>query len=436
MSTQEPHQSPAPEEPGKACYTVEMPAPQHLISECKDTQSLASKQGRFWLLWIVSSANYIGYAALRIILPLLALRLTRLPLFVSGVGFAQLLPAFLLGLFAGALSDRSDRRIILLLCTALRLSAFTLIFFVVLAGHLSLPLLYALATILGITETVEEPAVAATLPMVVSRAKLERANTLLVGTQNVLELVASPLGGFLASVSAALSLSGGALCASIALVALFCLRGPLRSVHPAGPHIGTEVLTGLRYLRHNRLILTIGLMAGCINAAWSGYLIVLALYAVKPGPLGLTTSAYGLLLGVISVGSILGAALTIPVQRWPGRRWTIGLNILGNGLMFATPGLTTNLWLIGVSLFFGGLFSPMWTITVAALQGRSVPAELQGRVNAVYRTFAIGCSALGPVLGGLLSQCFGLQATLIIFGMLTWLMFIPFLREVTEQAMT
>ena len=47
------------------------------------------------------------------------------------------------------------------------------------------------------------------------------------------------------------------------------------------------MLEGLRYLWHTRLILLIGLMAGGINAAWSGYLIVLALYAVRPGPLGL-----------------------------------------------------------------------------------------------------------------------------------------------------
>ncbi|GCE29730.1 MFS transporter [Dictyobacter alpinus] len=437
MSTQGSyHQPPAPEEPGEIYCASKTPGPKHATPECKEAQRLTDERAQFLVLWVVSNANYIGYAAMQVVLPLLAIRLTRLPLLVSGVGFAQLLPALLLGLCAGALGDRYDRRSILLLSTAIRVSTFALVLLTVLFWHISLPLLYVLAAILGMTETVEEPALASVVPMVVPRTKLERANTLLVGAQNVLGLVADPLGGFLVSVGVALSLSGGGICAGIALAALLCLRGPLRNVRSVNRHIGTEMLEGLCYLWHTRLILTISLMAGVINAAWSGDLIVMALYAVKPGPLDLAAPAYGLLLAVISVGSVLGAALTIPVQRWLGRRWAIGLNILGNGLMFATPGLTTNLWLIGASMFFGGLVGPMWTIAVAALQGRSVPAELQGRVTAGYRTFAIGCSALGPVLGGLLSQYFGLQATLSIFGVLTWLMFIPFLRGVTEQAMT
>jgi MFS family permease len=128
----------------------------------------------------------------------------------------------------------------------------------------------------------------------------------------------------------------------------------------------------------------------------------MVLYAVAPGPLDLTTLGYGAMLMLISIGSVAGTFLTIPIQRWLGRRWAIGLNIFGNGLMFATPALTHNLWLIGGTLFLGGMGSPMWTITAAALQGRIVPPELQGRTNASYRILSIGMSALGPILGGLL----------------------------------
>ena len=447
--------------------TLESTSSDH--SDTKSTLQDVSVESRFrgWAsflaLWVVSGANYFAYGTMGLALALFATHLTRLPLLISGIGFAQLLPAFVLGLPVGVLVDRYDRRLILISSTALRVVTFALAIVAVLMGFICLPLLYALALLLGITETVEEPALAAAVPMVVPQANLEHANTLLVGTQNILGLLADPLGALFVSISIVLSMSVSGLCAGVALVALFCLRGTL---HPpfrrnrrhsdkdveampateeteprhstrgmAQHHLGADVLDGLRYLLNERLLLTIALMGGIINACWSGYLIVMVLYAVAPGPLDLTTLGYGAMLMLISIGSVAGTFLTIPIQRWLGRRWAIGLNIFGNGLMFATPALTHNLWLIGGTLFLGGMGSPMWTITAAALQGRIVPPELQGRTNASYRILSIGMSALGPILGGLLAQIFGLPAALALFGILTWLQFIPFFWVVTEHAM-
>lgn len=432
---------------------------------CVSMEHWLCRWGRFLVLWTVSGANYFAYATIGLALTLFAAHLTRLPLLVSGVAFAQLLPTFVLGLPAGILVDRYDRRLLLILTTALRVVAFALAIVAVLMGHISLPLLYIMALLLGITETVEEPALAAAVPMVVSQAKLERANTLLVGAQNILGLLADPLGALFVSSSIVLSMSVSGLCAGVALAVLFCLRGTLHPpfrrnrrysdkdvqmggmLEAAKPephhspkgmalrHLEVDALEGLRYLWNEHLLLTIALMAGIINACWSGYLVVMVLYAVVPGPLSLTIPAYGVLLMLISIGSIVGTFLTLSIQRWLGRRWAIGLNIFGNGLMFATPALTHNLWLIGGALFLGGIGGPMWTIAAAALQGRIVPSELQGRVSASYRILSIGTSALGPMLGGLLAQIFGLSAALALFGILTWLQFIPFFWIVTERAM-
>lgn len=420
---------------------------------------------RFLALWTVSGANYFAYGTMGLALVLIATHLTRLPLLVSGVGFAQLLPAFMLGLPAGVLVDRYDRRLILISTTALRVAAFALAILAAIMGFVTLPLLYALTLLLGITETIEEPAIAAAVPMIVPQAKLEHANTLLVGAQNILGVLVDPLGALFVSISITLSMGVSGLCAGVALVALFCLRGTLRppfrrkwgyadkdvaveamptkaeteqshsSPGLAQLHLGVDALEGLRYLWNERLLLMIALMAGIINACWSGYLVVMVLYAIAPGPLGLTTSGYGVMLTLISIGSIAGAFLTLPIQRWLGRRWAIGLNIFGNGLMFATPALTHSLWLVGGAMFIGGMGGPMWTIAAAALQGRIVPSTLQGRVNASYRILSIGTSAFGPILGGLLAQLFGLPIALALFGILTWLQFIPFFWVVTERAM-
>ncbi|HKV57758.1 MAG TPA: MFS transporter, partial [Ktedonobacteraceae bacterium] len=78
---------------------------------------------------------------------------------------------------------------------------------------------------------------------------------------------------------------------------------------------------------------------------------------------------------------------------------------------------------------------PMWNIAAAALQGRIVPTNLQGRVNAAYRFLGIGSAALGPILGGFCAQLFGLRVVFAMCAFLTIFMLIPFLLVITEEVM-
>lgn len=403
-----------------------------LIPERKEREN--SKN--FLLLWFASSTNYFAYWVMQLALLLFARQLTSSPLLVGGIAFTLDIPWLLFGLLAGALVDRYDRRSILLTMTALRLITFLLAIIASVSGHITLPLLYVIALVLGVTQTMEDPALTAAVFMVVPQERLEKANAWLSGAQNIIELLAFPLGGVFASISITLSMSVGGVCATIALVALLLLHGPFRAHRTANHHIMKDVLDGVRFLWNRQVLRALGWMAGVINACWGGYLAILVLYAVAPGPVGLTATSYGLLLMSGSIGSIIGTLLTVPVQRWLGKRWAIGINILGNAAMFAAPAFTRNVWIIGAGAVLGGMASPMWTIAAASLQGRIVPTALQGRVNAAYRFLGVGSAALGPILCGLLAQNFGLQETFAICAGFTLLMIVPFFRVITEAAMT
>jgi MFS family permease len=161
----------------------------------------------------------------------------------------------------------------------------------------------------------------------------------------------------------------------------------------------------------------------------------LVLYTLAPGPMRLTTFQYGLLLTGSGVGGIIGTALVGPVQRWLGRRWLIGLNILGNGLLFLAPALSANAWLVGAAIVIGGMGGPMWGIEAVSFQQRMVPEALQGRVTASYQCLGLGAEAIGPLVGGFIGQYVGLQAVFLGSALLTFLMFAPFFRVVTAQAM-
>jgi len=389
----------------------------------------------FQALWTASVASYFVYQVMQLLLSLFASHLTRSPLLVAGVTFALTIPTFAFGLFAGALVDRYDRRRLLLATTVLRLSMFALAWLSALTGSITLPLLYGVALMLGITQTLQEPTFAAMIPMIVPQDRLERANIWLVSAQNLISLLASPFGGVIASMGVALTMGIGEGCALAALLALLFLRGTFLPSRLLKRHIMIEILDGLRFLRRQRMLWVIGLMAAVINACWSGYVAILVLYAVAPGPVGLTPFSYGILLMGEGAGGVVGALLAIPVQRWLGRRWAIGLNILGDAAMFAAPALTTNAWLIGGAALLGGIVGPMLTIAAASLLGRVVPTTLQGRVNAAYRFLGEGLAAVGPLLGGLLAQVFGLRVAFVVCALLTLLMIVPFFYVITEEAM-
>lgn len=406
-----------------------------LDHQAAGTQGLAARKHGFLLLWTASTASYFASWVMKLALPIVAARLTTSPLLVSGVTFAFTLPWLAFGLQAGALTDRLDRRAILLGTTTIRLLTLSLLAIMALFQAVSLPLLYGGALALGVTETFTSTAATALVPVLVPSSHLERANVWLIGAQQVIEVIAPPLSGALTALGLALAVGVGGAGYVVALVALLFLRGAFRPARPMKRHLVADILEGLRFLWQQPVLRAIGVMAAVINACWTAWLAVIVLYAVAPGPMRLSTFQYGLLLTGSGVGGMIGTALVGPVQRWLGRRWLVGLNILGNGLLFLAPALTVNAWLVGAAIVIGGMGGPMWGIEAVSFQQRMVPASLQGRVTASYQFLGLGAEAIGPLVGGFVGQYVGLRAVFLGSALLTLLMLVPFFRVVTAQAM-
>lgn len=400
-----------------------------------DAQMPARQRSGFLLLWTASTTSSFASWVMKLALPMVAAQMTTSPLLVSGVTFAFTLPWLTFGLQAGALTDRLDRRTILLGTTTARLLTLSLLAIAATFQAASLPFLYGTALVLGTTETLTSTAATALVPVLVPSGRLERANVWLIGAQQVIEVIAPPLSGAVMALGLALAVGLGGAGYGVALIALLSLRGAFRPIRPTKRQVMADILEGLRFLWQQPVLRAIGIMAAVINACWTAWLAVLVLYALAPGPMRLTTFQYGLLLTGSGVGGIIGTALVGPVQRWLGRRWLIGLNILGNGLLFLAPALSANAWLVGAAIIIGGMGGPMWGIEAVSFQQRMVPEALQGRVTASYQCLGLGAEAIGPLVGGFIGQYVGLQAVFLGSALLTFLMFALFFQVVTAQAM-
>jgi MFS family permease len=400
----------------------------------------------FVKLWLAQGVSNLGDGVYVTALPLLAATLTRDPLPVSAVMFAEWLPWLLFGLVAGALLDRWERRRVMWIVDAARLVVVGGFAAAVLAGWASIPLLMATGFLLGSGQTMVDTASQALVPALVSRepGRLARANGRLAGTRMVAEeLAGPPAGGFLFSLSAWLPFAADAVSfgAGSALVAAIGGRPVARGARSeaAGRRSGlrAEIAEGLRWLFGHRVLLAMALLVAGINLVAAARIAVMVLFAQER--LGLGSVGFGLLLTGAAVGGTLGSVVAPWLSRRLGAvRVMIGGSILSGVATFGV-GLTRDPWVAGALLALVGLCAVTFNVILESLRQQLVPDRLLGRVISAFRLLCYGAVPLGALLGGALARSFGLPAPFLVAGVaipVMTLLVLPFVnRRTVEHAL-
>src|SRR5688500_16311333 len=127
-------------------------------------------------LLIAAGGSNVADGVFQVALPLLAVRLTQSPAAVAGLTFAARLPWLVFGVLAGALADRLDRRATMVRVDIARAALIGGLALIVVAEHERLWVLYCVALLLGIGETVFDTSSQSLMPVIVSRDDLSRAN--------------------------------------------------------------------------------------------------------------------------------------------------------------------------------------------------------------------------------------------------------------------
>jgi MFS family permease len=366
----------------------------------------------FRKLWTANAISNLGDGVAAVAGPLLAASLTRDPLLVAGLAFAQRLPWLLFSLLSGALVDRLDRRQLMARVDLVCCLLLGLLGIAVLVDAASIPLLYAVFFALGTAETLFDNAAVSILPAVVPGDGLPRANGRLLGVRMVSEQLAGPpLGGLLFAVAAALPflLDAGSFAAAAVLIA--AMRGRFRVQRPqAAPPttLRSEIAEGVRWLWRNRLLRILALALGIMNLTLMATESILVLFAQER--LGLGPVGYGALLSSIAVGGIAASLAAERIVARLGAATTMRVGLLIETSTHLVLALARSPLLVVVILALFGFHAVTWGVTSVSLRQELVPSRLLGRVNSAYAVFAYGGLSLGAVVGGLLARRFGLTA--------------------------
>jgi len=360
----------------------------------------------YWKLWIASVISNFGDGVALIAYPWLASAVTRSPLQIALVGVATRLPWLIFTLPAGVITDRADRRRLVVTMDATRALITVGVAAVVLLNQALLPTseqiasadfspiansgfllgtLYLSALLLGMAEVLRDNGAQTLMPTVVDKSQLEKANGRLWGAEMVMNsFVGPPLGGLLLAVAFSLPffIDSATFAVSAALVA--ALTGSFRASGEIKASFVVELKEGFRWLWKHQLMRRFAIVLGLINASSSATIATLVLFGQEI--LEVDASGFGLLMSAGAAGGVLGSLVAAPFTKRLGS---------GSTIMFAISS-------------FGGV---MWNVVTVSLRQAIIPDRLLGRVNSVYRFFGWGMMPIGLFVGGAVVAVVANQST-------------------------
>ncbi|WP_426608905.1 MFS transporter [Bradyrhizobium sp. McL0616] len=373
----------------------------------------------FCWLWLANTVSALGTWIQNTASAWIMTDLAPSPMTVSLVQAAAQLPVLLLALPAGALADLMDLRRNLILSNMLMLVAAIALAIVAALGHLDATILLALTALLAVGAGLNNPAWAASVPLTVPRQVLPQALVLNAVGFNIARAVGPAVGGLILTVAGA-TVAFATNAASFAFVALvigILLTFPRTrtSIDVPPEQFRSAMRVGLAHALAEPVVRSTLIRSaaffGCASAIWA----LLPLYVRQV--LGLSSASFGVMMGVIGAGAVLGG-LIMPLLR---------KLILRNNLI-TLAGVACSLALVPLALIPSAMtaypallvFGIGWIVGASNLQATVQLAAapwVRARVLALYQAMYNGGMGLGALLWGVLGEHAGLTGTILAAGL-------------------
>ena len=399
--------------------------------------SLLRQNHNYAVLWLGQLVSVFGDRLHQIALLALVGALTSNNLGNIALVFVALgAPSLLFGLFAGALVDRWDRRRVMLVADLVRVP---MVASIPLLARVDVLWVYAIAFLLTTVGLFFKPAKDATIPNIVPKDALARANSLSSATDASMDVLGYPLAGAL--VAGLWGSLGGGLGIALAFYvdaatygfsALMICGMSVTRILPdqtgtALKGLGWAVVGGLRFVRSNAMLLAnTAVTAAAVLLFWGSYTLSYgyATEVIDAGAFG-----YSVLEAAFGVGATAGG-LCVGRWGWPlpkGPTMLVGLIVMG--ATDASLSLHSHLWLATATIALGGAGNMLFVIPSMTLVQKATPDELRGRVFGLRNVLFCFAGLASNALAGAAAERFGVQSTwaatgtlLVLLGFLSFLL--------------
>ena len=376
---------------------------------------LKSRNNRLYLLSVIT--DNFGSALIAFVLPLMVLDITKSGIHLSIISIIQTLPFLVLGLPAGALTDKFDVKKILIFSDLIRLISY-LVFATAIALHLTIDctifIIYAVSLVVSVTNTLNTVSEITFVSFLVEKKDFSELNSLVYGIQYVANFALPIVGGVLyqfVSHSILILICAVFYLVSLLLEKMINLRSQntsftgLADLKPALKTVKMDIKEGLNYTLSLHSVLYPLILAALVNIASANFdndsLIILRTQ------IGLSSGNIGIVSAIAAISALIGTL----VVNWLNKR--VGFNLLFTLLIFtgalfrAVFALSKNVLVLVLAIAVIAIIESIINISIITNRQQQVEQKYLGRVTSIYKTVLIGVNSLGYLLGGLIAKKIG-----------------------------
>jgi MFS family permease len=421
----------------------------------------------YWKLWTATAISNLGDGVSMVAYPWLASAVTRSPILIAAAGFASRLPWLIFTLHAGVLTDRFDRRKLIVAMDFMRGLLTVFVGVVVFFNKDSFPALDELTTIttletnwpiyltllitaflFGLAEVLRDNSAQTLMPSVVDKENLEKANGRMWSAESLTNsFIGPPLGSLLISIAIFIPFFFDAASFFFAVALIASLKGTFKPVADDKPreklNFKAEIKEGYTWLWAHPLLRPMAIILGSMNGLGTMIGATFILFAQEVLQTSVFTFA---VLGTAgAVGGTIGGILAPKVSKKIGSGPSLSLALAAAPMGALVMCLTSSWQVVWVVTVVESFVAILWNTITVSLRQSIIPTHLLGRVNSVYRFFAWGSIPIGMFAGGglvsaltlVLSRENALRAPYllgVVLGLILWAMAAPRLTTAKIEA--
>lgn len=334
------------------------------------------------------------------------------------LGLAELVPYFVLALYAGHAVDHHSRKLIAAIACLLHVGV--ALFLVAIALNWltpPVPLIYTAVAVLGLARALLRPSYQAIFGQMIPRDQLTKYTAYASSAFQICVVTGPGIGGLMIGFTGLeWTYALAALCGAIGLYGITFIRIPQEKPERLNTNFLKSFLEGFNYVRKHELIL--GMMVLDMFAVlFGGALSILPAFVKEvlnagPETLGILRAAPA--AGAVIIGIYLARR---PLLENSGKY--LFLSIGGFGLAIIAFGLSDNLWLCALFLFISGCCDSVSVVIRGSIMQLTTPNQMRGRISAINGIFIGSSNELGALESGIAASLIGLVPSIIFGGAAT-----------------
>ncbi|MEH7459989.1 MFS transporter [Bacillus sp. JJ1127] len=367
----------------------------------------------FFFMWIGSAISELGGSFGTLCNSILVYQLTGSKTALGSMWLLYLIPSLLLQLIIGPFIDKWSRKWIMILSQWARGFAFLLPLTMLSVNNIEVWHVYVVQMIVGLITPLYVPASQAITPTIVNKEQLQTANAYIDGMARLMMFLAPVLGGIVIEfIGVKLTLFFVCLFLFISGALLLFIQEH-RVAQTVRKSWLKQSIEGFTYYFKHPIIVWLGVFLTFVQFGVGVTMVINLPYIIEELSVGYAD--YGYFMAGFPLGYVIGSILVGKVQYHSRRLLMLGALLIG-GITYISLGLNHSIFLAIIIEVVAGVCMAFFNVHNTTICQQTVPNDMIGKIFSVRLFLIRGVMPLGILVGGTLSEIWGVRALYVLIG--------------------